>query len=73
MSGTWGGKDPLLRVLRAISILAFLVLIAVVVLDPGRTDATTLAPILAGAILLQLGYAVVVPGLSKRDKDDDDR
>ena len=74
MSLRWG-SDPLLRWLRVISIVAFLTLIVIVVLDPARASDLPLVGLLVGAILLQLGYEVVLPGITDRrskprDKDD---
>ena len=60
MSGNgWrDGRDPIVRWLRAGSVVAFLVVIVVVSLDHER-DVTTVAPILGlaiGAVLILLGY-----------------
>jgi high-affinity Fe2+/Pb2+ permease len=68
MSGLWGGPDPLVRWLRLISVVAFLVLIVVLVLDPTRSGDLPLQALLVGAILLQLGYEVAVPGLQRSDR-----
>ena len=79
MPNQWrSGRDPLLRWLRIISVIAFLGLITLVVLDPVRSSNIPLAALLVGACLLQLGYEVVVPGLTDRrkppaDDDADDR
>lgn len=62
----WGGRDPLLRWLRVLAVVAFLGLVVIVVLDPVRGDDLPLVALLSGAVLLQLGYEVAVPGLSKR-------
>ncbi len=62
-------RDPLLRALRALSVLAFIVLLFVVILTKDSVDVTTVG-FLVGAILIQLSYdaLVGVPGvLNKRD------
>jgi hypothetical protein len=66
----WGGSDPLLRALRAISLAAFLAIFVVVVADPDRAMNLALVAFLAGAILLQLGYDVAlrIPDLGPRPK-----
>lgn len=71
MTPPWG-RDSLLRWLRALSVLAFLALVVVVVLDPTRGNDLTLVALLSGATLLQLGYEVGIPLLGGRRKDDDD-
>jgi hypothetical protein len=68
----WGGRDPLVRWLRVVSIVAFLGLVVIVVLDPVRGSDLPLVALLSGAVLLQLGYEVVIPGLSRPRKDDED-
>ena len=65
--------DPLIRWLRVISVVAFLALVALVVLDPIRSSNIPLAALLIGACLLQLGYEVVVPGLNRPDRPRDER
>jgi hypothetical protein len=74
LSNAWNGRDPLLRWLRVISILAFLAILVVVVLDPARAADTPLVALLSGAVLLQLGFEVVVPGFAKgaRSADQED-
>jgi hypothetical protein len=74
--------DPLLRWLRALSVISFLSLVILVVQtvlsrpEVNPNDFLALAGLLAGAVLLQLGYEVTIPGLVKRagskaeDKDD---
>ena len=72
MNLPWGGPDKLLRWLRAISVMAFLTLVCVIVLDPARGSDLTLIALLSGAVLLQLGYEVVIPGITRRGKGDDE-
>lgn len=74
---SWGGLDPVLRVLRAVAVLAFLGLLADVVLDGQRQPDLTLAFLLVGATLFGLGYDVAlrIPGFLERkpvEKEDDD-
>jgi peptidoglycan/LPS O-acetylase OafA/YrhL len=68
MGAMWGknSTDPILRALRVISVISFLILVSVVVLDQGRPPDLPLTALLVGAVLLQLGYEVIVPGLSRR-------
>lgn len=74
MSGSWRGTDPLLRILRTISLIAFLGFLCVLVVDPGRNDNFPLLALLVGAVLIQLGYDVIlrIPGFIDR-RDDHDR
>lgn len=72
MAHLWG-RDPIVRWLRTFSVLAFLGLIIVVVLDPARASDTPLVALLAGVILVQLGYEIAIPGLTRIRKDEDDR
>ena len=62
--------DPLLRAMRFISFFAFLALLSLVIIDPTRADNATRA-MLIGAILLQLGFEVVVklPEVIARRRD----
>lgn len=53
-------QDPLNRALRVLSVVAFLGLIIVVVVDPDRSNNLALQSLLVGAILLQLGYDVAL-------------
>jgi hypothetical protein len=71
----WGGRDPLVRWLRVVAVVAFLALLGVIVLDPIRGNDLPLVALLSGAVLLQLGYEVSVPFISKprKDEHDDDR
>lgn len=69
VSGPWGDKDPLIRWLRALSVLAILVLVIYVVLF--RPDLPLVA-LLMGAVLLQLGYEVAIPGLARGAKSADE-
>lgn len=57
-------KDPLLRALRAMSILAFIALLCYVVAVKEQVDVTVVG-FLVGAIIIQLGYdaLVGVPGV----------
>lgn len=63
-------KDPLLRALRALSILAFIVLLFIVLAVKQDVDVTTVG-FLVGAILIQLSYdaLVGVPGVISRRAD----
>lgn len=72
MSGLWRSRDPLLRWLRALSVVAFLTLVVVVVLRSGAVDIPLVA-LLSGAVLLQLGYEVIIPGLTRGAKSADQR
>lgn len=71
--------DPLLRVLRTFSVVAFIILLFIVLVFRDAHDVTTVG-FLIGAILIQLSYDVLIslPGaVSKRlgndqkDKPDD--
>lgn len=68
------GTDPLLRPLRAVTVVVFLVVFVVAALD-GSRDVAELLPILGiavGGALVLLGYESVVriPGISRRDDDE---
>jgi hypothetical protein len=67
-------RDPLLRALRTVSLVAFLALTALVIIDPSRADNPTRA-MLIGAVLLQLGYEVVIklPQIVARRLDSGDK
>lgn len=54
----WKGIDPLVKALRVIAIISFLVLLGVVVLGPNPDS--SLAFLLAGSILISLGYNAIV-------------
>lgn len=60
MTGPTWGSDPLLRWLRAIAVLAFLGMLAVVVFDTDRAQNGELLVLLFGSILIALGYPVVM-------------
>lgn len=62
--------DPLLRVLRTISVIAFLALLIVVLIVKEDADVTTVG-FLIGAILIQLSYDALVgiPGVLRRSDD----
>ncbi len=72
----WGTGDPILRWLRVLAVLAsiglFVSLIGALILDPTRDDNLPLDALLAGVVLLQLGYQVFIPGLSRRVQDNQD-
>lgn len=70
---SWKGIDPLLRALRVIAIVSFLVLLAIITIDPERQDAS-LEFLLVGSILIALGYNAVVrmPEFFQSTHDDDD-
>jgi hypothetical protein len=59
------------------SVIAFLALVIIVVLDPVRSGDVPLVALLSGAVLLQLGYEVAIPGLQRREDqrttDEDDK
>jgi hypothetical protein len=70
MTNGWRtGRDPILRILRIVSVISFLIIMAIVILDNSRPNDLPLAALLAGAVLLQLGYEVVVPGLDRRFRE----
>jgi hypothetical protein len=72
MSGQWKAGDPVLRGLRVVATIAFLVMLAILVIDPGRRD-PTIVVLLFGSIMLALGFPVAlsVPGIwTKGDKKD---
>lgn len=56
----------MLRTLRVIGVVAFLALVVIVVIDPDRADNLPLIGLLVGAVLLQLGYEVALPGIADR-------
>lgn len=58
------GRDPLQRILRTISVLAFLILVGVLIVDKDRQTDIALDALLVGAILIQLGYDIAIPFLS---------
>ena len=60
MTGPSWGTDPLLRWLRAIAVLAFLGMLAVVVFDDDKVHNSELLVLLFGSILIALGYPVVM-------------
>lgn len=74
MTGPSWGTDPLLRWLRAISVVAGLILLSSLFIDRSHPPELALVLSLGGMILLQLGYEVFIPGLSRggKPKDDDD-
>lgn len=69
----WRTGDPILRWLRILSVIAslglFVSLIGSLVIDPSRDDNLPLDALLAGVILLQLGYDIFIPGLSRRTRE----
>lgn len=69
----WRTGDPILRWLRILSVIAslglFVSLIGSLVIDPSRDDNLPLDALLAGVILLQLGYDIFIPGLSRRARE----
>jgi antibiotic biosynthesis monooxygenase (ABM) superfamily enzyme len=70
----WPSHDPVLRWLRALAVLAVLMLVVLVVgvgVIADRPIDLPLVALLCGVVLLQLGYEVIVPGLSGKPKDDD--
>lgn len=69
----WSGADPLVRVLRSISILALLGLLSLVVADRSRQNDWPLVALLVGAVVLQLGYDVAlrIPGILEPRKNGD--
>lgn len=54
------GHDPLLRWLRAIAVLALLAILAIRLADPTRVDNVEITLVLVGAILVALGYPLVM-------------
>ena len=70
----WPSWDPVLRWLRVLAVLAILGLVILIVgvgVIAARPIDLPLVALLCGVVLLQLGYEVIIPGLTK-PKDDDD-
>ena len=70
----WPSHDPVLRWLRALAVLAVLALVVLIVgvgVIADRPIDLPLVALLCGVVLLQLGYEVIIPGLTK-PKDDDE-
>ena len=70
----WPSRDPVLRWLRVLAVLAILGLVILIVgvgVIADRPIDLPLVALLCGVVLLQLGYEVIIPGLTK-SKDDDD-
>ena len=75
MSNGWHGLDPLQRILRAVAVIAFLAMLAVVVADPEKSDNGELLFLLFGSILIALGYPYVMrlpEVFTNKDKDPDE-
>jgi hypothetical protein len=75
MAGSgWKGIDPVLRALRALAVVAFLGLLAALILNTDRQPDLTLAFLLIGATIFALGYDVAlrIPGFLERKPEDDD-
>lgn len=56
-----------------LAILALVVLVVGVGIVADRPIDLPLVALLCGVVLLQLGYEVIIPGLTKPRDDDDDR
>lgn len=61
-NGWTSGTDPLIRWLRAFTVIAFVVVFVIVALDNRREPVSTLTilALAGGAVLILLGYAAVV-------------
>jgi heme O synthase-like polyprenyltransferase len=75
-NGWTSGTDPLIRWLRAFTVIAFVVVFVIVALDNRREPVSTLTilGLAGGAVLILLGYAAVVrlPLIGRPADDDDD-
>ena len=72
----WPARDPVLRWLRVLAVLAILALVVLIVgvgVIANRPVDLPLVGLLLGVVLLQLGYEVIIPGLTRPKDDDDDR
>lgn len=75
MTDPWRrGTDPILRLLRAVTVVVFVGVLAYLLVDPDRNidDLPTIALVVAALLVLE-GYErlIKLPGIG-RDKDDDD-
>jgi hypothetical protein len=75
-NGWRSGTDPILRWLRAGTVIAFVVVVLVVALDRDRDTAHVLAVlgIVVGSVLILLGYQGVVrlPVIGRDDEEKED-
>ncbi len=74
-NGWRDGHDPAQRWLRIVSGVVMLAVFAALSLDPARgTDDVPTVALALGGLLILLGYEGIVrlPGISRRDSDDDE-